>query len=161
MRLILICILALMALPATAGTWQSYSNSQFGYAVAVPPGFAKADVGKRNADAVFVTADGKDVLSVWGMKVPDGNFQSAAAALMSSVQRQRWSIDDGGSAFDKTWFIFSATHGSQNLYEKAIEVCSGRAVAGLSLEYPASDKAKIWPLLDRLGLSIRSTKPGC
>lgn len=160
MRLILICILCLLALPATAASWHSYSNARFGYAVAVPPGFQKADVGKRNADAVFKsTAEG--TLSVWGMKVPGGDFRQAVAALMSNVQHQNWSLDQGGSAFDKNWFIFSATRGGEKLYEKAIALCGGHAVAGISLEYPAAEKSRVWPLLDKLGRSVRATKSGC
>ena len=146
-------LLVLLVAPAAATEWISYVNARFGYSAAVPPDFEGRGEADNGDGQVFVSADGRKTLTVWGAYLAGGDFESEVA------QRRQWATQDGWAityaAEAPNWASHSGTKGGLVLYERLVPTCGGDALAGFRLEYAQADLAEMNPVVDRLVQGLR------
>lgn len=146
-------LLALLLNPAIGGEWTNYANARFGYSLGVPPGFQGLGEAENGDGQVFVSADGRKTLTVWGAHLMAGEFEQEAA------QRRQWDADGGWTityaAETPNWASYSGTRGGLALYTRLVPTCSGEAIAGFSLEYGQADLTAMNPVIERLVQDLR------
>src|SRR3569833_3369173 len=77
MRLLL-ALLLLLPLPATAAEWSHYTNVRFGYAIDVPPGFVAQGEADNGDGQKFKTPTA--TLTVFGGNVMEADFEAEVGA---------------------------------------------------------------------------------
>lgn len=159
MRTIAALILATCAGPALAEDWSIFDNSRFGYAVAVPPGFAPAGPPPANGDgAMLASADGTQRLTVGGGNISEGSFEAAAQAAIGYVREEGWTVSY--ERVTPSWASYSGLRNGMVLYARSIALCGGAQYATFRYEYPERDLATLEPVVNRLAKSLRATGAG-
>lgn len=153
MRALLLVIFALLAGPVLAEDWGSYQNGRFGYVIDVPPGFSWGNEADNGDGRAF--RSGATKLAVWGGHIVEDSFESAAYAASGLAGGDGWTITY--EAVTPSWASFSGMRGKRVLYQRMIALCDGQ-YAAYRLEYPASDIARLDPVVNRLNGSLEG---GC
>lgn len=152
MRIVLVVLFALVALPALAQGWDRYDNARFGYGIDIPPGFI-GDGEAGNGDGQIFQAAGKpSVLMVWGGNML-GDFEAEIAERMAGDARDAWNVTY--QAITPRWASWSALKGFRILYQRMILLCNGKSYAAFRAEYSVTDSADMEPVIDRLVQSLR------
>ena len=156
MRLLLILALLLdllLPIPAvSAAGWIVYGNARFGYSIGVPPGY---DLQRRSSNgdgAVFTSENGRQILTVWGGRLLDGDFAAEMASRISADEADGWNVTYRAEAAN--WVTYSGIRGRRILYARSVSTCSGSGTANFRLEYDQTDlKAMNDPVM-RLARSL-------
>lgn len=156
--LILFALLFFFVPAALAGEWGRYENARFGYAVAVPPGFAGAGESDNADGQVFRSADGTQNLRAWGGNVLEESFEAEAAASMGYSRDDGWTLSYERST--PGWASWSGRRNGIVLYARMISLCGGTQYAAFQLEYPQRDLDAMNPVVEKLVGSLRATGDG-
>jgi hypothetical protein len=158
MRVVLALMLMLLPALARADDWGRYENARFGYALDVPPGCAGAGEADNGDGQVFRSADGTQLLRVYGGNILEADFEAAIAAAMGYAGDAGWSLSYQRAT--PTWASYSGTRNGMILYARAIVLCGGTQYASFELEYPRRDLAPMNAVVDRLVASLRAAGRG-
>ena len=159
MRFLLALLLTLTCTAAIAADWGSYDNSRFGYAIAVPPGFAGEGVAANGDGQVFRSADGTQEFRAWGGNIIEASFELAMEAAMSHAGGDGWRLSQ--QRVTPSWASYTGSRNGIVLEARTIALCGGRQFAAFSIEYPERDLAEMERVIARLAGSLRGTGTGC
>jgi hypothetical protein len=148
--------------PALAGDWERYANPRFGTSAEIPgDGFAP-DPAPENGDGQgWTSTDGKGQILVFGAFVlVDETFGGYRDFELSTARED--GLDVTYSAGGKNWYAFSGTKGGDIIYEKAVlsNACSTPIANHIYLKYPASQRARYDPIVQRMAKSLRGGRAG-
>ena len=156
MRILLIALFALVALPAFAQGWDRYDNGRYGYSIDVPPDFTGAGE-SGNGDGQAFQKAGKPIdLLVWGGNLLEG-FESEVAQRMAWDTDEAWNVTYEAST--PRWASYSAIKGFRILYQRMVLLCDGTSYAAFRAEYSVTDSAEMDPVIERLVRSLQGD--GC
>lgn len=154
-----LALLLFAVLPAAAADWGRYANPRFGYAVAVPPGFAAYGPPAANGDGLALrNRQGTQRLAVWGGQVMENSFEAHAQAAIGRAAGDGWSISY--QAVTPGWASYSGSRNGQVLYGRDIALCGGRSYASFQLTYPERDIGRMNAVVERLVGSLRAEGAG-
>ena len=157
MRLVLPLLVVLVASPAVAQEWQSYENARFGYVIDVPPGFRGEGESDNGDGQIFRSADGTQLLRVYGANAL-GGFEATVAEAMDFARDAGW-----GLSYERvtpSWASFSGTRQGIVVYARAIALCGGEQFASFELQYPERDLDEMHGTVERLVASLEAASDG-
>ena len=152
MRLLLAVAIALVPLAAIAADWGHYSNTRYGYEIAVPPGFSGQGESDSGDGQVFKSRQGTQELRVFGGYLMGGDFSSELAERQQQDAGDGWAITY--QAATPKWVSYSGTKGGFILYVRAIARC-GDQYAMFRLKYSKHDAAALDPVVSQLVGSLQ------
>lgn len=159
MRIVIALLVALAATAAFAAEWSRYDNPRFGYALAIPPGYAADGPPPANGDGrVFRSADGTQRMRVYGGNLIDEGFEAAVGRAMDAATAAGWDLSY--KRVTPRWASYSGRRGSLILYARAIALCGGTQFASFEIEYPGADLEPMNSVIDRLVPSLKATGDG-
>lgn len=124
----------------SAGSYSTYRNARFGYAVLYPNALMSPQPESASGDGrVFKSRDGKTTLSVWG---ENNAFDRTLRTHMNAAKRD-WAKDWGRITYWKagrSYYVLSGLTGEQIFYEKTISTSDGFAT--MLWQYPKSQKLR-------------------
>ena len=156
MRVLLLVLLALFALPATAGEWSHYVNERFGVEVDVPPGFDAGEPPANGDGLSFSTPTA--TLAVFGGFITGEDFEADVAERIRFAQDDGWNITY--QAVTPSWASWSGKRGSRILYVRAVPVCGNAAIGAFQLSYMVADLKTFDPIVNRLVRSLKDSGSG-
>jgi hypothetical protein len=150
---------AAMALSASAGraeTWRRYVDSLTGTSAEVPISrFEVQPPGKNSAGRVFVSRDGRAIISIYGASAMEaGSFPQYVNVALRKARAvgTRVTYRTGGDS----WFVFSGYQGRRIVYEKVSVSCHRPLLTHhIVVMYPSADRATYDPLVARLSRSLQ------
>lgn len=144
--------------PAVAADWAQYENARFGYAVAIPPGFAGGEEALNGDGRVYTSDDGRATLRVYGGNIVEADFEAALSTAMGYAEEAGWSLSY--KRVTPSWASYSGSRNSQILYARAIASCGGSQYASFELVYPAAMLREFDPIVERMVGSLKAVG-GC
>jgi len=155
MRVLMLCLFAMLASPALGQEWTSYANVRFGYEGAVPPGFTSYGESDNGDGATYAST--AQALYYWGSNLLEDSFEAEVAASIGYAERDgaqitRKSIDAEGA-------VFTGVAREQMFYRRMIPLCDGKSIAAFTLNYWPRDATAMAPIIQRLMKSFRAV--GC
>lgn len=157
MTRLLLALLLLLPLPATAAEWSHYTNVRFGYGIDVPPGFAAEGEADNGDGQVFRTPTA--TLTVFGGNVTAADFESEAVQRQRDAEQDKWAITYQVSTPQKA--SWSGKRGARILYARMIALCAGTQFGSFALEYSSADRQTFDAVVDRLVASLRPAGGSC
>ncbi len=154
MRIVLVLLLSVVALPAWAEYWTPYSNTRFGYEIDVPPDFAPGGQSHNGDGQAFYRPLAKQGLIVWGGYVLD-SFEGEVAAALDTARADNLFVADWTST--PQWAEFTARRDQRLVFQRMIALCDGASFAAFRIEYDIADLAGMEPIKDGLLRSLRGT----
>lgn len=156
---ILIALLALIALPATAQElgWGRYDNARFGYTSEIPAGFSGRGESDNGDGQIFDNAGKAQVLTLWGANITAEDFEAEVIARRGYAEQDGWNI--AYQATTTYWASFSGVMGQRMFYTRMIALCDGLSYAALTVQYSAAQAADMKPKVERLVTGLRDL--GC
>ena len=148
MRFVFVLLLLFATAPALAEDWGSYANPRFGYAVAVPPGFAGEGEAANGDGQRFRSRDGTQQLEVWGGHVMEASFEQAITAAMRATRDGGWMLSYERAT--PSWASWSGSRNGMIGYTRMIALCGGARYAAFRLVYPRRDLSRMDAVVDRL-----------
>jgi hypothetical protein len=145
------CLFAASA--SAASGFEPYENGRFGYKIDLPSDFKKVRIPDNGDGIGLESADGAATLSVWGNHIMEGGFE-AESDLRRKLQAQegwKFSYEKRGSS----WASFSGTRGDRIIYMREIALCN-EAMGSFTIKYPASQRTRFGPVIDRLVKSLKA-----
>ncbi|MBY6243720.1 hypothetical protein K3F48_21440 [Methylosinus sp. Sm6] len=130
--------------------WRSYRNARFGTTADVPKDWTMGEAPENEDGRVFTSPDKQSRVIVYGGFRTDQKEQEFADRLAPgegetvSYRRQ-----------GKDWLAVSGTKGDRIFYRKSLLSCNGAVWNTISVDYPASIKKKLDPLVTRIARSLR------
>jgi len=159
MRFFAALLLGLVATAALAAEWTTYENARFGYVVDIPPGFVEDGPPPENGDGqLFRSADGTQLLRVYGGNIIDEDFQTAVRGAMQAARDAGWSLSYERAT--PRWTSYSGTRQGMILYARGIALCGGEQYASFEIEYPDDDLDAMHRVIDRLVASLKASGNG-
>jgi hypothetical protein len=155
--IVLILTLLLTASPALSQDWDFYANSRFGYVIDIPPGFSGEGEADNGDGQIFNSADGTQLLRVYGANSLDG-FETTVASAMNQAREGGWNLSY--ERVTPSWASFSGTRNGIVVYARAIALCAGTQFASFELQYPERDLDAMHAVVDRLVGSLASSREG-
>lgn len=155
MRLFLALLFIACAGPALAAGWSQYANARFGYVVDVPPDFAGGGEAVNGDGQVFRSADGTQVLRVYGGNSIEPSFEASVNAAMGYARDAGWAL-----TYERVtpgWASYSGLRNGMVLYARAIALCGGSQFAAFELEYPERAIEDMHDVVERLVASLDAT----
>ena len=129
MRFAAIILALVLASPAFAAGWSSYTNSRYGASADVPPGYtalgpeAAGGKGQTFADSRH-TAN----LTIYGDNVPGKNFEAYVEQLIRNLKSyEGWTVQ--AKTITPDWAELSSGSGGNFLRIRAVASCDGSKVA--------------------------------
>jgi hypothetical protein len=160
MKLFPALFFVVFATSALAGEWSGYENSRFGYVIDVPPDFSGTGEAENGDGQIFRSADGTQLLRVYGGNILEAGFEASVQAAMGHAADAGWSLSY--ERVTPSWASYSGTRNGMVLYARAIALCGGSQYAAFELEYPEVDLSKLDPVVNRLVQSLAATDgEGC
>ena len=156
MRVILVLILTLFALPAAAQDWGHYVNERFGVEVDVPPGFEQGEPPANGDGLTFSTPTAE--LAVFGSFMVAENFEADVARQIQYAEDDGWNVTY--QAVTPSWASWSGKRGSRILYVRAVPICGGAGVGAFQLTYMDADLKAFDPVVNRLVKSLKDAGTG-
>ena len=128
-------LLALLALPALAADWGSYTNKRYGASASIPPGFKEMGVEAANGEGqTFRALPGHAILVIYGADVTEGSFEKHVEARIAFDQSYYgWKIND--KSVTPSWASYTAAGGQRALAIRILSSCKGRQSVTARLEY--------------------------
>ena len=137
---------------AYAEVWRSYHNDRFGATADVPADWKMEPPPEDDDGRIFTSPDGRAELIVNG---------SYAGVAYPDELGSRLAPMEGETITYKqrkgNWAVVSGTKGDKIFYRKTLLSCSGTIANNVSMEYPASEKARYGSLVAHVAASL---KPG-
>jgi len=132
------------------GGWQTYVNERFGTRLDFPPDlFVPGDAPDNGAGQRFAAADA--ALEVYSFENIDGETPaSLKRRLVGSEGYTDVTYSPGGDS----WLVLSGFRGPIIFYEKYF--FRGGVVSGFGMEFPASEKPRYAPIIERMEDSFRA-----
>jgi hypothetical protein len=159
MRFFLAFLAVLLVAPAVAATHSdTYENTRFGYAIAVPPGFYGEGESQSGDGQVFRSESGTASLHVWGGHIFEGSFDAAMQAAIDYASEDGWRL--GEQRVTPSWASYSGTRNGLMLYSRVIALCGGSQFAAFALEYPERDVRRMDAVVERLTTSLAAFGTG-
>ena len=158
MRFVLALLPLLLASATPAADWSTYENARFGYAIAVPADFAGSGEAPNGDGQVFRSADGTQLLRVYGGHTIEQSFEASVNAAMNYARDAGWSLSD--KRVTPSWASYSGLRNGMVLYARAITLCGGGQFASFELEYPERDLQEMHAVVDRLVAALQPTGDG-
>jgi hypothetical protein len=137
------------------GDWRSYLNPQFGTEADIPPGFApKTQIGEGEGQTFTAGDDGSEV-AVYGALIEGQSF--AQYRDWYRTELAGISYEAGG----RNWFVMSGIDAGKIYYVKVVrsERCGVQITHHMVLRYPAEQKERFDPLVERAANSLHGTTP--
>jgi hypothetical protein len=144
---------SLVAAPAAAQAWRTYTNPRFGTTIEYPSTFRPGRPPDNGAGLGFVAADGAS-FSVYGSH----NALDHDLAGLEAFVRQNFA---GGervtySARGADWFVLSGTAGDRTFYDRHLLSHGGRIVNGFQMLHPQALQRTYGPIVTRMSRSLRA-----
>jgi hypothetical protein len=140
-------LIALLASPAFAANgWDIYFNQRYGYATAVPPGFAGEGEPDDHDGQVF-KGPGGATLTVWGGYIGAG-WDNEVGQRLDDLKANGWTITY--QSITPSWASVSGTRGQAVIYMREISGCSGANYATFQLQYRSTEINAMNPVVERL-----------
>ena len=126
----------LLAVPALADDWGSYSNTRYGAQADVPPGFVPAGPEAANAEGlIFRNLKQHALLTIWGEDF-NGAFETHMQKRMAFENSYSgWKIGDKSVTGD--WAVFEGSLGSRRMYTRTEIGCRADQTVNIKLEFDA------------------------
>ncbi|HEX8821703.1 MAG TPA: hypothetical protein VF794_17395 [Archangium sp.] len=138
--------LLVLAAPAPEG-WSSYSNTRYGYSIALPPGFEGQGESQNGDGQEFRDASGKVSLKVWGSQVVKLDDEPEGRTNLAWHRRatlERWREEGVRVTYQprgKGWWVLSGEdREGRILYLKQLE--KNGVIYGFEWSHPRG--AKTW-----------------
>jgi len=154
---LLLALLLLLPLPATAAEWNHYTNVRFGYGIDVPPGFVPQGEADNGDGKVFRTPTA--TLTVFGGNVTAADFESEVVQRQRDAEQDKWAITYQVSTPQKA--SWSGKRGARILYARMIALCAGTQFGSFALDYSSADRQTFDAVVDRLVASLRPAGGSC
>lgn len=156
MRIVLMALFALFALPAVAQEGERYDNARFAYSISVPIGFVGQGESENGDGQMFAMPGRAIALRVWGglLGVIAPDFDGAVANGMARDVEGGW--NQTYQAVTPRWASWSAVSGGKIFYQRMIALCDGQSYAAFRAEYGVRDRAEMDPVIERLVASLRA-----
>lgn len=150
MRLLaLIALLAFgLASPVLAEDWRLYANDRFGYEIPVPDSLRMVAQSDNGDGATFKSSNGRQVLTVWGGNIIEGDFEYEVTSRLVDLDENSWNITY--KAVTPRWASFSGSRDGQVIYWRAIALCGGSQYAIFQFDYPLSQLSALDPTVTRM-----------
>jgi len=156
MRLLL-ALLLLLPLPATAAEWSHYGNARFGYGIDVPPGFIGQGEADNGDGQVFKTPTA--TLTVFGGNITAADFEAEVIQRQRFAEQDKWAITyQVSTPQTASW---SGKRGGRILYARMIALCGGEQFGSFALEYSSVDRKAFDPMVERLVSTLQATGGSC
>ncbi len=132
-----------------AQAWRNYHNTRFGVTADAPADWKMEPEPENNDGRIFVSPDGSAQLTISGMySIDDGDTEIALRLAPNDGETITYKTNNGHM------FVVSGTKGDRIFYRKYILSCGGSIWNDISLEYPASQKAKYDALVAHVAASL-------
>ena len=152
MRLLFLALLLLTSCSAFAiNVDHTYTNINYDYSITIPSGFAGQGESDSGDGQRFVSANGKEVLAVWGGFILDGDFLTEISGRKNEYAED-WTLTY--KVIKPAWASFSGVKGDQIVYVYAVSSCQGDRYAMFDLEYPKEDIVDLAPVISNLVKSL-------
>jgi hypothetical protein len=143
---------SLVAVPAAAQTWRTYTNPRFGTTIEYPGSFRPGRPPDNGAGLGFIGADGAS-FSVWGSH---NSLKHDLASLEAFVREgrsgERVTYNQRGS----NWFAISGTANGSIFYERHFISHRGTIVNGFAIRYPSGLRDRYDAIVTRMSQSFRA-----
>jgi len=156
MRILLLVLLSLFALPAAAQDWGHYVNDRFGVEIDLPPGFEPGEPSTNGDGVKFSTPTAE--LAVFGSLMMAEDFEAEVAQQINYAQGDGWNVTY--QAVTPRWASWSGKRGSRIVYARAVPVCGGAGIGTFQLTYMEADLKRFDPVVNRLVRSFRDSGSG-
>lgn len=147
--------LAAAALPAGAAPadWITYTNSAWGYVLAVPPGHVNRPQTTDESGAVF----GGDVsqIIVWAEKMTEADLEAQGDALLAEFFNDRWAMTF--QQFTPQGVTIDLRKGGTIMHLRLVPVCEGKAFAQYRFGYTPTDAAKFKTVQDQMDVEFKAS----
>jgi hypothetical protein len=143
MRNFIFIFLFALTFPANAADWSTYSNARFGAEASVPPGFEPTGPEASNSDGlIFRSRASKALLTIFGAKVPGGDFEAFIAAQVAHEEAYNgWTIT--GIKVTPDWAEISGAVGGRFLSTRYLLSCDAQKAIATRMEYGGGMKATV------------------
>jgi hypothetical protein len=156
MRALILALSLLLAVPALAQVWGTYTNDRFGYIIAIPPGFHGQGEADNGDGQVFEAERGEMLLRVYGGNNLEVTFAESLRVGMQYAREAGWDLSY--ERVTRTWASYSGTRNGRILYARAIVLCDSSQFAAYELEYPEDfDRERMDAAIRQLNASLKTT----
>ena len=133
-----------------AGGWQTYVNDRFGTRLDFPPDiFVPGNISDNGAGMRFAASDAE--LEIYSFANTEGE---TPASLKRRLVGAEGYTDVTYSPSGDSWLVLSGYRGPTIFYEKYFFV--GGVVSGFGMEFPADQKPRYAPIIERMEDSFRA-----
>ena len=151
-RLIAAVVVLAVVAPAAAAEWKTYVNERFGTTADVPADWQAGEPPENGDGLKFTSPDGAASVAVFGSL---HSFDTIAEAMAIYE-----APEDGETITyrhrDKRALVVSGTRDGTIFYRRWILSCGDTVWNGVSIEYPAADKAAYDALVAHVARSLRA-----
>ena len=154
LRLLIAALAALIIIPGSAAagdeiTYQTYSNSRFGFAIKYPAHWVPQPAPENNDGRRFDSPDGRASLSAWG------SFNALEDTIGTGLQRE---FETPGrkityKVLKKDWYVVSGYENGNIFYQKTI--LKDDVFYSFLLVYPPEDKSLFDPVVAAVAKSFK------
>jgi serine/threonine-protein kinase len=141
---------SLLTLSAQAEGWRSYHNTRFGVTAEAPADWTMGAAPENNDGRVFVSPDKSAEIVISGIFSISPREEEIASRLVPN-EGETVTYKKRGAAS----VVVSGIKGDRIFYRKSMLSCHGAIWNDLSIEYPASEKAKYDAVVAHLASSLR------
>ena len=129
MRFAAIILALVLAVPALAAGWSSYTNSRYGASADVPPGYtALGPEAAGGKGQTFANSKHTANLTIYGDSVPGGNFEAYIEQMVRNLKAyEGWNVQSKTVTPD--WAELSSGNGGNQLRIRVVASCNGSKVA--------------------------------
>lgn len=150
-KLLLASAVILIGGDARAEAWRGYRNTRFGTTADVPASWTMKPPPQNNDGRAFVSPDGRAEIIISGMfHVLSDEEETAIHSAPGEGETVTYKKQG------PNWIVVSGTKGDKIFYRKAMLSCRGTIWNDLSIEYPASEKAKYDQLVAHVASSLHA-----
>jgi serine/threonine-protein kinase len=143
-------VASFLTLNAQAEGWRSYHNTRFGVTADAPAEWTMGVAPENNDGRVFVSPDKRAEIIISGIFAVSSRGEEIASRLAPN-EGETVTYKKRGSAS----VVVSGIKGDKIFYRKSMLSCHDTIWNDLSIEYPASEKAKYDALVAHVASSLR------
>ncbi|MCB1518420.1 MAG: hypothetical protein KDJ19_12490 [Hyphomicrobiaceae bacterium] len=146
---------AALILPISAQGAETYTNARFGFQFDVPDGFTAVQASSENGDGqVFVTADQRATLTLFGGNVTEPSFAAEVGQATQYARNTGWNITY--EAGQNGWGVYSGLFTDQILYARMEAQCNDTQFAAVWLLFQVQDRPVFEPLTNELAQRLKT-----
>lgn len=148
LRILLIAIACIFAMPAMAQQWTVYHNERFGATADIPPEFAPSGPEATNSDGLIFRTRTGALLTIYGAST-SGSFETFVTnAIAHDKSYNAWPID--GQTITPSWAEYWGSRGGQILRVRMEASCNGRIAIVAKYQGRGSSSSTIDRVLNSL-----------